>query len=213
MSDVLPPGPWLPLSAAVGLSYLLGALPFGLLLTKGLKGIDLREVGSGNIGATNTMRVLGRGWGLVAFALDFGKGWFPVTVLARHPGGGDALAQLLCGAGAVLGHCFPVYLGFKGGKGVATGFGAIVGVDLSVGVAAGLVWLVTLQLTHFVGLASVLMGLCFPVVMWLRHPEPKSRPLVVGAALLTVLILVRHRANISRMLAGTEPKSGRNGRL
>ena len=109
----------------------------------------------------------------------------------------------------MLGHCFPVYLGFKGGKGVATGFGAIVGVDPWVGVAAGLVWLVTLKLTHFVGLASVLMGCSFPVLMWLRHPEPESRPIVVGAALLTVLILVRHRANISRMLAGTEPKSGR----
>lgn len=191
-------------------SYLLGAVPFGLLLARGLKGIDLREVGSGNIGATNTMRALGKGWGLFAFALDFGKGWLPVFLfapLAAEAGADPQVARLLCGAAAVLGHCFPVYLRFRGGKGVATGCGAIVAVDPLVFLIGGLVWLGALAAFRMVSVSSMAMGLAFPVAARLRHPA--DRPFLLGCALLALLVLVRHRMNLSRIRAGTEPRVGR----
>ena len=193
-------------------SYLLGGVPFGLLLAKGLRGVDLREVGSGNIGATNTMRVLGRAWGVFAFLLDFAKGWAPVFLLAPWAvGGAEAAgfewARLACGAAAVLGHCFPVYLGFRGGKGVATGCGAIVAVDPIVFLIAGVVWLATAASTRFVGLSSMLMGITFPIAAGVRLPY--DRPFLIGCLLLATLILVRHKKNIARMIAGTEPRMGR----
>ena len=202
----------LPLWAAVLVSYLLGALPFGFLFAR-MKGIDLRAVGSGNIGATNTIRALGKGWGVTAFFLDFAKGLVPVLWIAPFasgevPGGGTLdprTVQVLCATAAVLGHCFPVYLGFKGGKGVATGCGAIVGVDPLVFLGAGAVWLAVMLVLRYVGLASILMGVSFPLLAAWRHPG--DRPFWIGASLLTLLIVVRHRANIGRMIAGTEPRS------
>jgi len=202
--------------SAIAGSYLLGALPFGLILARVVKGVDVRAVGSGNIGATNTMRVMGRGWGVFAFALDFLKGWVPVVFVASAVSAEavhlDSL-RVICGAAAVLGHCFPVYLAFRGGKGVATGCGAIVGLDPMVFVLGGAVWLVTLGLFRFVGLASVAMGLAFPVAAWFRQGDAGEQRggLVVGTLLLLLLILVRHRANIARTLAGTEPRIGQNG--
>jgi len=192
-----------PLLLAVLVSYLLGSVPFGLLLTRALKGEDLRQLGSGNIGATNTMRALGRGWGLVSFALDCVKGWAPVYVMLAE---GDSQPGVMCGAAAVLGHCFPVYLRFKGGKGVATACGAIAAIDPFVVLSAGLVWVLTIRLTRYVGLASILMGIGFPVAAWLRPSN--DTPLLVGCTLLALLVLVRHRQNISRMLQGTEPRAG-----
>lgn len=197
---------------AVALSYLLGALPFGLLLTRVLKGEDLRKLGSGNIGATNVMRALGRGWGLVSFALDCAKGWAAVALIAPAlvSGSTDSQAAVLCGAAAVLGHCFPLYLRFSGGKGVATACGAIAAVDPLVVLAAGLVWAATLKLTRYVGLSSIMMGLAFPVAAWWR--QPSDTPLLVGCALLAVLVVARHRQNIGRMLQGTEPRAGHKER-
>ena len=192
-----------PLLLAVLVSYLLGSVPFGLLLTRALKGQDLRQLGSGNIGATNTMRALGRGWGLVSFALDCAKGWAPVYVMLAE---GDSQPGVMCGAAAVLGHCFPIYLRFKGGKGVATACGAIAAIDPFVVLSAGLVWGFTIGLTRYVGLASILMGIGFPVAAWLRPSN--DTPLLVGCTLLALLVLVRHRQNISRMLQGTEPRAG-----
>jgi len=180
-------------------------------LARFLRGIDLRSVGSGNIGATNTMRALGRGWGLLAFACDFGKGWLPVGGFAVWAAGPEELqvARLLCGTAAVLGHCFPLYLRFRGGKGVATGCGGIVAVDPLVFIAAGLVWLGALAVFRYVSLSSMLMGLAFPLGAWWRQPE--DRPFLLGCALLAVLILARHRTNVTRLLAGDEPKVGRKG--
>ena len=196
-----------PLLLAVLVSYLLGSVPFGLLLTRVLKGDDLRQLGSGNIGATNTMRALGRGWGLVSFGLDCVKGWAPVYVIAPAlVVAGDSQPAVMCGAAAVLGHCFPVFLGFKGGKGVATACGAIAAIDPFVVLSAGLIWVFTIRLTRYVGLASILMGIGFPVAAWLLPSN--DTPLLVGCTLLALLVLVRHRQNISRMLQGTEPRAG-----
>jgi len=195
---------------AILASYLLGSIPFGLVMARLVKGVDLREVGSGNIGATNAMRVLGKPLGLVAFMLDFGKGLVPTHVLALHAAPLDAttpwLAAALCGTAAVIGHCFPVYLRFKGGKGVATGCGAIVGVDPMIFVYSGLVWVLCLVTTRYVGLASIAMGLAFPVVAATRMEDAAA--FVFACTLLSLLVVIRHRANIKRMVAGTEPRIG-----
>jgi glycerol-3-phosphate acyltransferase PlsY len=195
----------LPAVLALALSYLLGAVPFGFLMVRFLKGEDLRTLGSGNIGATNAMRALGRPLGIVAFLLDLAKGFAPVALIAPaltpSEGVDPSWLAVGCGAAAVVGHVFPVYLGFRGGKAVATGCGAIVAIDPWVFLVAGLAWLATLWFTRFVGLASVVMGVAFPVVAALR-----SRSQAYGVEMVLVL---RHRSNLRRMLDGTEPRIGR----
>lgn len=197
----------LPTWGLVVLAYLLGSVPFGLVIAKWIKGIDLRTFGSGNIGATNAMRALGRGWGYVVFALDFLKGFGPVLAciwLISNPEH-RLMAQVLVGTASVLGHCYSIYLRFGGGKGVATGCGAIVAIAPVVFLWGGIVWLITRGLTGWSGLASILMGCTFPIAVWI---DDGPKPLLVGAFLLCCLILVRHRSNIRRMLNGTEPRAG-----
>lgn len=194
--------------ALVAAAYLLGSVPFGLVLARWIKGIDLRQFGSGNIGTTNAIRALGRKWGYFVFALDFLKGFLPVLACVWLVGDPHAriVAQVLIATAAVVGHCFSIYLRFGGGKGVATGCGAIVAMDPLVFVCGGLVWLLTRAFTGYSGLSSILMGLAFPIAVWVREGP---RALLIGASLLCLLILVRHRSNIQRMLAGTEPRAGR----
>jgi len=186
-------------------AYLLGAVPFGWLMVRVLRGVDLRKVGSGNIGATNAMRVLGRPLGIVAFLLDFAKGWAPVVLL----GAGLSGLEVACGAAAVCGHVWPVYLRFRGGKAVATSCGAIAGIDVWVALGAGLVWIVLVLATRFVSMGSVGMALAFPALAAWRTREGLHGAAFPLATLgLAVLILARHRSNISRILAGREPRIG-----
>jgi glycerol-3-phosphate acyltransferase PlsY len=194
----------LPLLAVV-LSYLLGAVPFGLVLVRLKTGQDLREFGSGNIGATNAMRAAGVPIGVISFLLDAGKGLAPV-LLGRYVDGGSAYLPVACGAAAVVGHCFSIYLRGQGGKGVATGCGALLGLDWLLFPIGGAVWLVTLVATRYVAAASIAMGLTFPVAAWLLTDGGRPE-VVVGSSLLTLLILVRHRSNMARMMAGTVPKA------
>ncbi|MEZ5973680.1 MAG: glycerol-3-phosphate 1-O-acyltransferase PlsY [Planctomycetota bacterium] len=204
------PLPWLTSPgalAALAASYLLGAIPFGLVMVRLIKGVDLRTQGSGNIGATNAMRVLGKPLGLVAFLLDWGKGLVASLWLYRLAEGADLRLQVACGAAAVIGHCFPVYLRFKGGKGVATACGAVVAIDPVVFVIAGAVWLALAFGLRYVSVASMGMGLAFPVAAWFRWGH-RGDSFVVGLCALTLLILVRHKSNIARLRAGTEPKIG-----
>lgn len=208
----------LPLSSlapALLASYLLGAVPFGWLMVRLVKGVDLRTVGSGNIGATNAMRALGKPLGVLCFLLDFAKGWVPVRLFAAWAAAGpDGLpwAHVLCGTAAVCGHVWPVYLRFKGGKAVATGCGGIVAVDPVVFLAGGVAWLAVLFTTRYVSLASMVMGLVWPAAAWVRAPHQPYGPEFGAATLvLAVLILWRHRANIGRMLAGTEARAGGRG--
>jgi glycerol-3-phosphate acyltransferase PlsY len=201
---------------AVLVSYLLGSVPFGLILARLVKGVDLRSVGSGNIGAANVSRAMGRPWGIATFGFDALKGFVPVFLLAPLAGGAEpgfppataiGWLQVLCGTAAVLGHCYPLYLRFRGGKAVATGCGAIMAVNPLIFLCGGVVWLLTLGTTRFVGFASVMMGISFPFsTWWLMGGE--RRDLMFGAGLLTLLILVRHRSNFRRMLSGTEPRFG-----
>jgi len=195
--------------AAIACAYLLGAIPFGLLLVRLTKGIDVRSVGSGNIGATNAMRAGGRGLGLAVFVLDFLKGWVAASCVAPWIGAAEGselhVLRVACGVAAVVGHCFPIYLRFKGGKGVATACGAVVALDPFVFLWGGAAWMAVATLTRFVSLASMVMVAAFLASAWfLRGGE---RPeLALGIGILLALILYRHRSNISRMLAGTEPK-------
>ena len=205
--------PYGTLALALAASYLLGAVPFAWVLVRVWTGKDLRREGSGNIGATNAIRAAGRPVGILAFLPDAAKGLVPVLWFGPLASGAadGALAPWMAvaaGAAAVAGHCFPIYLGFRGGKGVATGCGALLGLDWRIFAIGGAVWLAVLFATRYVGLASILMGVTFPVAAGILLGP--VHPAVFGAAALFLLILVRHRSNMARMLAGTEPKAFRS---
>jgi glycerol-3-phosphate acyltransferase PlsY len=209
LSLALVPGT-IPQGSALVISYLLGAIPFGLLLGF-LRGVDVRKTGSGNIGATNVGRALGRPWAWVAFLADFAKGWVPVVWFAPALAQGEERWTLavLCGCAAVCGHVWPVYLGFRGGKGVATLCGAVAGIDPLVFLGGGAVWLVTLATTRYVGLSSMLMGLAFPfLAAWRMRERDYGMEVVWGTLFLSALVFVRHRGNMVRMFRGTEPRFG-----
>lgn len=199
--------------AGIVLAYLLGSVPFGLLFVRVIKGIDLRTVGSGNIGATNAMRVLGKPLGIAAGLCDFAKGGVPALLFAGVFDAADGLSpawlSVACGGAAVCGHVWPVYLRFRGGKAVATGLGTMLALDPVVGLAGAASWFVTLKVFRFTGLASMVMATVWPLVAWLRvDGGPTGWPLVWGATALWVLILWRHRSNVGRMLRGEEPRAG-----
>lgn len=205
MSDLA----WLLAAAA---AYLVGAIPFGLIVGKLWKGVDIREHGSGNLGATNALRVLGKGAGGGVLVLDAAKGAGPVLLVSGLAPGAPAWAGPLVAGAAVLGHVFPVYLGFRGGKGVATSAGALGALHpAALGVALA-TFALTVAVTRWVSLGSLLAALALTGgAVALDGP-----PLAFGAALprtalfaaLTVLVWVRHRANLARLLAGSEPRLG-----
>lgn len=193
-------------------AYLLGCVPAGLLLGK-LKGIDIRKTGSGNIGATNLTRALGRRWGITAFILDFAKGLLPALAPAwlalelDSPPLTTLQIQILAGLAAVLGHVFPVTLGFRGGKGVATTFGVMTALLPGASLLAAAIWGLTFWRTRTVSLASVLCAVAFPVGTFLfsrERPPEDFWTLVALSFLVFGLILWRHRENLSRLLKGKE---------
>jgi glycerol-3-phosphate acyltransferase PlsY len=185
------------------LGYLLGSIPSGWLAGRWLKGIDLRELGSGSTGATNVLRQVGKGPALVVFLIDVGKGAAAV-LLARAFGQSDWI-QVLAGLTALAGHIWPVWLNFKGGKAVATGFGMFLGLAWPVGLASFGVFLLTLWLFRIVSLSSVLAALSLPLLM-IRFSGIGSYILIALVAM--GLVLWRHRSNLSRILEGSEPKIG-----
>ena len=198
--------------AAVLLGYLAGAVPFGYLLVRVRRGIDLRTVGSGNIGATNVARALGTPWACLVYALDAAKGFAAVRVLPVLFGIGDAALPVFCGVAAVLGHCFPVFLGFRGGKGAATVSGVLLALEPVAFAAGAVVWLAALALFRFVSVASIGMALAYPVVVVALDPEGalgRRAPLAAASFALAVLVIVRHRENLRRLLRGSEPRIGR----
>ncbi|TCM83492.1 glycerol-3-phosphate 1-O-acyltransferase PlsY [Rhodovulum steppense] len=186
------------------LAYLLGAVPFGIVMAR-LFGLgDLRKIGSGNIGATNVLRTGNKPAAFLTLVLDAAKGGIAVLI-ARAAVGEDA-AQL-AGFAAFLGHLFPVYLGFRGGKGVATFLGTLLALAWPVGLAACGTWLAVAAALRYSSLSALVAAVLSPVwAIVLGHGE-----MAVLAALLAALILIRHAANIRRLIAGTEPKIGRKG--
>jgi len=199
-------------------AYLLGSVPFGLLIAKA-HGKDLRVIGSGNIGATNLARAVGRKWAYVCFCLDAAKGLLPMLAAglmrSAEPTVAELAFTLIAGCAAILGHIFPVYIGFKGGKGVATSFGVALGLwpyFTLCSLISFAVWLVVVLLSRYISLASIIAAVTFPVVLvlgvWLT---PSWRfgnlwPLLVGAVAIPVIVVIRHRHNIKRLISGTESK-------
>jgi acyl phosphate:glycerol-3-phosphate acyltransferase len=183
------------------LGYLLGSIPFGLLLTKAAGLGDIRSIGSGNIGATNVLRTGNKGLAAATLLLDGLKGALAV-LLARWLGGYEAM--LWAGIGAVIGHNFPVWLGFKGGKGAATSYGVLIAAAWPVGIAAGAVWLATAAASRMSSLAALVSFALAPVIAALLADVTIVK-LALGIA---VLVFVRHHKNIRRLLAGTEPRIG-----
>lgn len=184
------------------LGYLLGSIPFGLVITRLLGLGDLRQIGSGNIGATNVLRTGNKGAALATLLLDCGKGAAAV-LLARSFAGNDA--ALLAGAAAFLGHIFPIWLGFKGGKGVATFLGTLIALDFRLGLTACAIWLIAAALSRISSLSALIAAGLSPLIGFLV-----DGPKIAAVSLfMAVLIFVRHRANISRLMAGTEPRIGR----
>ena len=188
-------------------SYLIGSFPTGFLVVKWLKRVDLRTVGSGNIGATNVGRVAGTGASAAVFLIDAAKGVVPVLLIAPQvsevPGSTAALA---CGLAAVLGHNFPLFLKFKGGKGVATTIGVLLSAMPIIGMVYLLVWGVCFMIWRYVSVASLSAAVSIPLMQLLLR---RSSTEIWLGAVFALLIVARHRANIDRLRRGTEPRVGR----
>ncbi|WP_128253430.1 glycerol-3-phosphate 1-O-acyltransferase PlsY [Falsirhodobacter deserti] len=190
------------LALAAGLGYLLGSVPFGIVITRAMGLGDLRQIGSGNIGATNVLRTGNKPAALATLILDAGKGGIAVLI-ARALLGEDA-AQV-AGVFAFLGHLFPVWLGFRGGKGVATFLGTLLALAWPVGLLACATWLVTALIFRISSLAALVAAVAAPVwAMLVGHGD-----VAVCTAAMALLVLIRHDANIRRLVAGTEPKIGK----
>ena len=203
---------FLSFASAVSLgSYLIGSFPSGYIVGR-INGVDLRKEGSGNIGATNALRVLGKKWGYIVFAADIFKGWLSVTLayaLAnRFAPDHVVLAGVLAAVFVVLGHNFPVWLGFKGGKGIATSAGILIALfPILVFLCALVVWLGFFYTTRYVSVASILAAISLSVSTTVLALFGKCDWLLVGVALLmTGLAIWRHKSNIERLVAGTEKK-------
>ena len=191
-----------PTLALIG-GYLLGSIPFGVLLTRAAGAGDLRRVGSGNIGATNVLRTGRKGLAAATLLLDMLKGALAVWIAARWSPADAPLAA----AGAFIGHCYPVWLGFRGGKGVATLMGVAVALHWPIGLVYALVWLATLALTRYSSLAGIAAAVAAPVAAAMLD----RFDLVLLLLALAVIVLYKHGANIGRLLEGTEPKVGGKG--
>ena len=196
-------------------AYLTGSVPFGLMIGRAVKGIDLRDHGSGNIGATNAGRVLGTKWGLICLGLDALKGLLPVALFPRWICGADPALDgltlddlaVLAGVATVVGHMFPCWLGFRGGKGVATSLG-VVAMLSPWGLLAGVVaFFSTLAIFRIVSLSSILAAVSFSA-FYLTPLSRHSMSLGLFSAAVPLLIVIQHRSNVKRLLRGEEPRLG-----
>ncbi len=192
--------------AALVLGYLLGSIPFGLILTRAAGLGDVRDIGSGNIGATNVLRTGNKGIAALTLLLDLLKG--TAAVLIGHAigalGGVAILASLVAGLAAFIGHTYPVWLGFKGGKGVATYIGILLGLNWPGALAFCSVWLLVAILSRYSSLSAIVAAVVTPI--WLLTVGDYATAIL--AALLSVLLIYKHRANIHRLVAGEEPRIG-----
>jgi len=186
--------------------YLSGSLPVGYIVAKA-KGVDIRHYGSGNIGTTNVWRNLGPFPGIITLIGDMGKG-FLALVLGTHVGG-DTLG-LLCGLAAIAGHSWPLFLRFKGGKIIATGLGVLIGFSCQTALLAVGVWLITVAISRYISLGSILAAVSVPVWMFVLDLEP---PYLIFGLAAAVFAVVKHRSNIQRILNGTEFKVGKGKKI
>jgi len=187
------------------IAYFLGSIPFGYLIVKLASGGDVRQSGSGNIGATNVTRAVGKIAGLVTLVLDAGKGYFAVWLAVRwfHA---DIRWEIIAAVCAVLGHMFSCWLKFRGGKGVATGLGVFLLICWQAIVAALVLWLIVLAFWRYISLASVAAAAALPFLVYVYYAPHHAPPVSVTAAsaFIAALIIFKHRENIGRVIAGTE---------
>ncbi len=195
-------------------AYLLGSIPTAVWVGKAFYNIDVRAHGSGNAGATNTFRVLGKKPGFAVFLIDVLKGFAAVSLsicmVDQSLISADAAFyyKLVLGALAVVGHIYPIFAGFKGGKGVATVMGMVLGIQLVATLASFVVFLILLKITKYVSLSSMLSALCFPLMLlFVPYFQPVDQRLVIFGFVVVVLLVFTHRSNIKRLLAGTESKA------
>lgn len=211
----------------LAISYLLGSIPSAIWVGKIFKGVDVREHGSGNAGTTNTFRVLGWPSGVTVFSLDFMKGFvasFWVSALAWGMFAGplsppnwevDAFLKISCGFFAVLGHLFPIFANFKGGKGAATACGMLFGIEpISITISA-IIFVVTILFTRYVSLASILGSFFYPISLLIMRYQFGMEKIVDGSVLIFSIIvasgiIIKHKSNIQRLIAGTESKVGKS---
>lgn len=192
---------------AILLSYLLGSVPFGLFFSKLFSDVDVRTVGSGNIGATNVLRAAGKKAAILTLLTDAMKGLIPVLIV-KSIFQDDAIT-VLSGAAAILGHNFPVYLKFKGGKGVATSYGVVFAVSPWIGFICLLIWVLVAYIWRYSSLSALVAFTCYLGLNFLAT-SPISKPYGLLSLFIFGMIYYRHRENIKRLLTGTEPKMGKN---
>ena len=195
--------PWF---VTIPIAYLLGSIPFGYLLVKFFNKRDIREVGSGNIGATNVLRSGAKGLGVATLLLDLGKA-FAAVRLAQYLAPGNYDLAVMAAVAAILGHVFPLWLGFRGGKGVASALGLMLALNWRAGASVFGVFLVVLLVSHYVSLGSILGAASFPFL--LLYFLPVRTPLIIaGAIFMALLVIVKHHQNIQRLMNGTENRFG-----
>ena len=208
------------LAAVLVGSYLLGSIPFGYLAGR-IVGIDIRRVGSGNVGATNVVRVLGKRYGYPVFALDFLKGFGAVLISMLIASGrppewnSPEIFGILAALSSVLGHLYPPWLKFKGGKGVATSAGALFALTPVTTLIGLAIWIIVFWLTRYVSLASITAAVVLPIVILVfsSQDQNKGKPLFYASACVAAVIIWRHRSNLSRLMRGTEPRFTRKREL
>jgi glycerol-3-phosphate acyltransferase PlsY len=193
----------------IAVAYSLGSIPFGLLIVKVLGGRDIRSAGSGNIGAANVARNAGWLAGILTLLFDAGKGYLAVWI-AGHYTNGSGRCMIAAAVAAVVGHIFPVWLRFKGGKGVATSLGAFLPLSVSAVAAAGALWVLVVLFWRYSSLGSIVAATSLPALVYLfyapRHAPPTY--MLAGTVVVSLLVVVKHQANIRRLIAGTESRLG-----
>jgi glycerol-3-phosphate acyltransferase PlsY len=188
-------------------AYLLGSIPFGLIAGFGAKGLDIREQGSKNIGATNVFRVVGKKWGITVLLLDALKGYIACVLPAFFGQPLTISLQLILGVSTILGHSFPVWLKFKGGKGVATSLGVFLAIAWVPTLITFGIWIICFTITHIISISSLIAAVIFPLMIaWLYAGTPEQKVLFPLSVVLAVFIFYTHRANLQRLRQGTEKK-------
>jgi glycerol-3-phosphate acyltransferase PlsY len=194
-------------------AYLLGSIPSAVWYGQAFFGIDIRDYGSGNAGASNTFRVLGKKAGSVVMAIDILKGWtatslpFFLVFWNSIPADDLILYQLLHGVASVLGHVFPIYVGFKGGKGVATLFGMVLAIQLDVALLCVAIFILVVLLSKYISLGSMIGTLAFPILLMLPKYNPEEPALIIFGFAMFAIVLLTHQKNIRRMIKGEESKA------
>lgn len=195
---------------ALTIAYLIGSIPFGWIIPKAVRGLDIRKHGSGNPGATNVGRVMGRPWGLAVMLLDGLKGWIAVDIAVSRST--DPWLDVACALAAVSGHVWPVWIGFKGGKGVITSAGAFLRLAPGPIAGAAIVFGLVAGPTRMISAGSLAAAVTFPILTFGWTGPWNTAPLEIASLIAGGLVLVRHRSNIGRILEGTESRFGKRRR-